>query len=49
MRAFALLLLLGAPANAAMPGGIAAFNTRFEQATREMNTAALADLWEEDG
>ncbi|CAN5313123.1 hypothetical protein BH09PSE2_BH09PSE2_17800 [soil metagenome] len=49
MRAFAFLLLFAAPATAMPVGGIAAFNTRFEQATRQMDNAALSDLWEEDG
>lgn len=49
IRAGALILLFTVPAAAAPRDGIAAFNTRFEDATRQMDDAALADLWEDDG
>jgi ketosteroid isomerase-like protein len=52
MRPTTLLLLVSvaaAPAVAAPQNGIAAFNARFEQATRQMDNSALADLWEDDG
>jgi ketosteroid isomerase-like protein len=49
MRLTPLLLLVATPAVAAPQNGIAAFNARFEQATRQMDNSGLADLWEEDG
>lgn len=49
MRLLSLLLLVAAPAVAGPQSRLAAFNTRFEEATQQMNNAALADMWEEDG
>ena len=49
MRLSALLLLVAVPAAAAPQNRLASFNAQFEQATRQMNNAAIADLWDEDG
>jgi ketosteroid isomerase-like protein len=49
MRLTAFFLLVAAPAAGAPQSGLAAFNMRFEDATRQMNSSELAELWEEDG
>jgi len=44
-----LIVSLALPANAAASDSLANFNGRFEDATRRMDSQALAALWEEEG